>query len=60
MLQKLPALTAPKMGLDAPNAGVDGVLAPPKLKPEPCIPRKHVSMAGMVGMNAKKHFSPSS
>ena len=60
MLQRLPALAAPKMGLDAPNAGVDGVLAAPKLKPEPCSPRKHVSIADMVGMNAKKHFSQSS
>ena len=53
MLQDSPALAAPKMGLDAPNAGVDGVLAAPKLKPEPCTSRKVVSTADMVGMNAK-------
>ena len=57
MLQNSPALAAPNMGLDAPNAGVDGVLAAPKLKPEPCVSRKHVSMADMVGIDAKTHFS---
>ena len=60
MLQYSPALAAPNMGLDAPNAGVDGVLAAPKLKPEPCVSRKHISMADMVGMNAKTHFSQNS
>ena len=57
LLQDSPALAAPKIGLDAPNAGVDGVLAAPKLKPEPCTPRKHVSTADMVGKNAKTHSS---
>lgn len=52
MLQDSPVLPAPKTGLDAPKAGVDGVLAAPKLKPEPCKFRKHVGMAHMVGMNA--------
>ena len=35
----LPAEAAPKTGLEAPKAGVAGVLAAPKLKPVPCIVR---------------------
>ena len=35
------------MGLDAPKAGVVGVLAPPKLKPVPCITTKVIQQDGM-------------